>query len=213
MSVVVGVEEYDAGDGCGITRRETRAKRSTLAGWGSFGFRRTSGDNRVTVQGMVLAGRDRLNSISEGPVPSPVAQEVSIKGGGFTAAVASPEAELEVSALTGDLSSLGARRSGVIPSATIRYGTRGGVYVEAHAVDTKWYSTTGDISYVGLGYTPGVYRSRVMLGVGNGMVASLTIPTSRVDVDVSARVANKISSVAHGGSSLRAALVYRFPLR
>ncbi|WP_053333621.1 prolipoprotein diacylglyceryl transferase [Gemmatimonas phototrophica] len=214
MSVVVGSQPNESPDMCAPATRYTRAERSTVAGWGSLGFRRTTpSNNRVEVQGVVLTGRDRLDYLGSGVVTTPPEEKISMTGGGLMGLVASPEAELELSVLSGNFSRNGERRSGVIPTGTLRYGTRGGLFAEAHATDGRWYGTTGDFSYFGLGYTPGVYATRVMLGAGNGVVASLRVPRERVDIDVAVRVTNRISGQTIGGTSLRAGVAYRFPIR
>jgi phosphatidylglycerol---prolipoprotein diacylglyceryl transferase len=212
-SVVVGVQPNEALDMCAPSTRPTRAQRNTFAGWGSFGFRRTtSSNNRVEVQGVLLAGSDRLDNVESGVVSSPPAEKIPLRGGGVMGLVAAPDAELELSVLGGTLSRNGVRSSGVIPTATLRYGTRGGLYAEAHATDARWYGTTGDFSYFGLGYTPGVYTTRLMLGVGTGVVAAIRVPRERVDFDVAVRVTNRVSGETLGGTSLRAGVAYRFPV-
>lgn len=197
--LILGEEEIPSGMGCdGVPLYRTtdvRTKRRTEAWSATLGWRRWfDRDRHLTVTGQAVRGTNRTaipayvySTTTPHPLMSEVTPSIGLSGVGAAVAYSGGEADLEAGVLTGTFAQGGNATPLTLLSLTTRIGTRGGVYVEGHVANTKALEAIGDFAYGGVGYTFGLNRPRLMVGLGSGPVVNVHAPTRYIELDVAYR--------------------------
>jgi hypothetical protein len=165
------------------------------------------------VEGQLLTGKDKLIALQEGPLFGPVSNSASIMAGGGAFTLESRNQHLYVNVLGGNMSEFGKKEQGITGSITGRNGVEGGFFVEGNLTQQKWYASTGDFSYAGLGYVLNQAGARIMVGAGLGIVTSAHIPFRGFEIDLVSRAASPSSRMEVPSSTLSIGLKRAFTLR
>ena len=216
-SAVVGENPYSYTDcnGGEISGSDpTLAKRRSTTGWFSGGLRqRTNSGKRITVEGQLLAGSDKLQSLGGGVVDEPVANTASILAGGAAFTVEGMNQHLRINVLGGQLSERGTEAQGITGSVTARTGVKDGFYVEGNVAPAKWYASTGDFSYAGLGYVISDAGARALIGLGGGAYLGVHVPVGSFELDVIGRAPASTSKIKDPGATLSVGVKKAFTIR
>jgi phosphatidylglycerol:prolipoprotein diacylglycerol transferase len=191
----------------------TYAKRRSLTGWFSGGFRgRTAAGRRITVEGQLIAGKDKLQRLDEGDLFAPVSNSTSIFAGGGVFTLEGKNQHLRVSALGGELSNSGVSEKTLTGSVTGRHGVEGGLYVEGNFALKRYYASTGDFSYAGVGVVLNPNGARALIGVGEGGYFGVHVPVRSFELDMTLRTPFNTDKVQKGSSTLSVGLKKAFTI-
>jgi hypothetical protein len=215
-STVVGERRSYATDCYGTERlniERTYAKRRSLTGWFSGGVRgRTSSGRRITVEGQLVTGRDKLQALDQGDLFAPVSRSTSILAGGGVFTLEGKNQHLRISALGGNLSNFGTGEKTLTGSVTGRHGVEGGLFVEGNFALKRHYASTGDFSYAGVGVVLNERGARGLLGVGEGAYFGVHFPIRSFELDMSLRLPFSTDKVEGASSALSIGLKKAFTL-
>lgn len=179
---VVGESLDDTG--CGgiptIAHRERTIVTTTL------GVRQLlEGGSHLTIEAQVLAGHDKLRSLSAGPTDF-TPSSATLFGGGAGITLERPTGSVRLGMLGGHLSAPG-QKSGVALTSTVRLGDDRRFFSEFNLANPNLGATLGEFSYFGLGFTGGRDRARGLVGLGAGALIGVHIPVRSFEVDVAVR--------------------------
>jgi hypothetical protein len=179
----------------------------------SVGVRqRLRSGTRVTVEGQLVTGRDRVTRNSTTDVTA-LPASVGILGGGASTTIEGASAVFQLRVLGGTLSKQGDAASGPAVSSMLQLGAASGFFVEGRYADPKWFSTLGELSYAGIGYTFVPRGPRLVLGAGNGYYVGLHVPIRGFEFDVAQRGPSSLSGDLRVNGGWTVGLKYGFPIQ
>ena len=178
-----------------------------------FGGKSSVTERPPTVEGQLVTGKDKLHLLTDGPVFGEVPSSTSILAGGAIFSLESRNQHLRVNVLGGNMSELGAGAQSFTGSVTARHGVEGGFFLEGNLAEPRWFATTGDFSYAGLGYVVNRAGARVIVGAGSGAYLGVHVPVRGFELDITARDLSPRAKVENPSGFVSIGLKKVFTLR
>jgi len=148
---------------------------------------RLASGNHVTVEARSFNGTDRLQSIDSGPVSVVPVPRLGISGYGGSFEYEHPSGSVRLGLASGTFVSAGERSRATTPTLLMRFGDDRRWFFQGNLADRRYFPTLGEFSYLGVGFTGGRGRPRLMFGVGEGGMGQLVLPYRGFELDVGFR--------------------------